>query len=296
VTDVANRLPIQLVSLALVLSLAAGLRRLTRPAVAGLLLFLPFTWFELASAARHAHSDVMVAFGLVVALDGYFRWRSSGRRAWVALASLGVTFALASKHDGELHLAAFLAAAFVLNLGRLRRLVADLKPSKLVWCLPPLAVLAITWSHNAWFDLRNSYMTGADLDVPFPVVLWRQLSTRLPGVCAHFWREVFLEPSSSYALLAIPVLAALAPRSLWRGPVGTAVLAYVFAWAGMALIFVGLPYDLDWSLRNAAGRVTVQILPAAVLVLGALAGELDASLRPAPPGSSPPRGESQDAL
>ena len=279
VTDVLNRVPIQLCSLALVLCLAAGLARVTRPGIAGLLLLLPFTNYELAAAARYAHADVMVALGITVALDAYLRWRADARSAWVALASLGAAFALWSKHDAELYVLAFLAAALALNLGRARQLAAFLRPSRLAWCLPPLAVLAFTWAHNAWFDASNDFMSGSTPDAPFPVLLARQFSDRSPQVLAHFWREVLLDPRSNYALLVVPLLAVIAPRSLWRSPAGVPVLALLFGFAGVTLIFVGIPRDLDWILRTASGRVAAQLLPAAVLVLAALAGELSELLR-----------------
>jgi hypothetical protein len=263
-----------------------------------LLVLFPVASGELASAARRAHADVMVALGLLVAFDAYLRWSVTpgnarrqpgtlvvrerereearlepGDPRWVGLGSLGLAFALWSKHESQLYVVAFLAAALVFGLVRPRRLAASLWPSSaLVWCLPPLAVIAITWSHNAWFDVGNHFMSGGQQDRPFPLVFWSQLRERLPGVAHYFWREVLLQPRSNYVFLLVPALAALRWRACARGPAGVTALALLFSFAGVIVIFVGLPHDLAWHLGTAASRVAAQLIPVSVLWIGAVSG------------------------
>ncbi len=285
ITHVVNRLPIQLVALALVLCSAAALRRAARPSLAALwVLLLPATT-EFSFAARHAYADVLVATGLLVGLDAYLRWRADGEDAWLRLASLALAFALWSKHDALLFACALVGAAVLVRAGRPRALVLALRPRPVhLVFLAPLSIVLATWIFNLVFSTANSLVTARGSGL-------LNGAEKLPLVLRHFW-ALFTDPEQfGYAWLAFFGLLLAAPAVFWRSSLRLPAIAVLLSLAGLAVLFCSIP-DIEWHLETAASRLFFQLFPALLLLLGAAhGGLLGASAEPPeetlarPPGS-----------
>lgn len=258
ITHVVNRLPIQLCSLALFLCTASALRRAAGSWVAGGLLLALASSPLTSAAARHAHSDVLVA---LVAGDAFERWNRGGERAWLALASLGAAFLIWSKNEGLLLLTAFLCIQGFAQLRAAGGRAACLRPSRaqLLW-LPIAAVLALTWIHNATFGASGAHTPsvaqladlGADLQ-------------RNAGVVLRAFAQQAFAPSLHGVPAAFFLLLVLAPeaRRGWTGAVG---LALLFQYLGVAQVYLTKP-DLSGLLDVTLSRVMFQVLPLQLLLL-----------------------------
>ncbi len=304
-----SRLPVQLFGLALVLVLAAALRRVVRPAVAALLVVVLCSVFELGSQLQRAHGDLMVGLGALVAGDAWLRWRADGHPAWRRLACLGLAAMLWSKNEGQLFLAAAAIGALLLALAR--RL--DRRPSAAalatdraqtgyrtghaaagrsggrgratawLWALLPALVLALNHAVNARYDWVSGFLSGAGREASIVGLLREQLPARAGPVASFFWREIVLSREhSGWLFLLLLSLCALFPLRALRSPAALLALVVIGFELGLMLVFVGAPHDLRWHLTNAAQRVAFQPLALATLALGALAGTLLPALAPRP--------------
>ncbi len=283
ITNAVNRIPIQLFSVALVLVLAGGLRRATRPGfAAGLLLLLPAI-SEALFGAKNAYSDVPVALGALVALDAWFRWCDDRNTAWIGLGSLALAFLLWCKFDGLLVLGGMLGAAAAACLIAPRRVLAGARPSaKLAWILPPVAVLALTWSVNAHFGAANLMLTSRtdpsplapDPEGNFVSLFFGRFTERIAPILRYFSQRIVLDASQSqFVFVAFAVLVVvLASRSALRRHLGFSAAAVALAFTGGMLVFVGTPMELAWHLETAATRVAFQVVPAFLLWIGAASG------------------------
>lgn len=285
IVHVANRLPIQIHSLALLLLSASALRRLVRPGIAALLLLLVAACDETIRQAQQANGDLMVALGAVAACDAWLRWRATGERAWFRLFALALAFALWSKNEGQLLVVAIACAwavSVLLARGPWRERV-KLEPVH-AWLLVPLGFHLAQRIFNAHFGLESGWLANPEAEKPIATLLREQFSERVLQVLAYFRDHILLEPRhGGLAFAAMLALLCVSPRRLGRGPVGAIALALFIALAGFVLVFLGAPHRLDWHLENAAGRVTFQLVPVAVVWLACawreLAGSADRSQR-----------------
>jgi len=266
VTHAANRVPIQLVTLAVACVLGAGLRGRVSPWVAAALLFSFGGTWPMDSASHRAHSDLMVGLGALVALDAWLRWNEERRGAWLGLCALGTAYLAWAKHEGFLIACAIAAALLWVRLrqagwrpGRLRPRREDL------WCLLPALFLALTWAHNLYFDVRVSHLQGAS----------GGLLERLRATWSTNLLPV-LDSLASYSIsdsfqafpAALLVLVLLAPRRTLAGPLGPPLGALVLTLCGMGLVLIATTGDLDWHLDTTAWRLLLEVYPAVCLLVG----------------------------
>lgn len=284
IVHVENRFPIQAFVPALVLALAAALRRVLRPAAAGALLLCVLSTDPVALYSRDATADLMVALGLVAALDALLRWRATGAAQWLRLAALSLAFLVWSKNEGLLYLCGILAAV-----------AAGLRPPgrppwrALAWLALPLAAALATWLTNARFSFENDLATTSA-----PAILAERLGERIGPLSSFFLELLARTPAKNGGLFAaFLALCLLAPRRalgpLLRGP--TVLLA--LALAGWFLVYLATPHELAWHLGTSAVRVTSQALPAVALWLAlALAGDPGLGRYLRAPSSRPSSGSS----
>lgn len=290
VLHVENRLPMQLCGLATLLVLAGGLRRRCHPGLAAVLLLLVATSTRFDLSLRFAEADGMVALGLLVTLDALERFVRQPRRAWLALAGLGLAFTVGAKHEGSLLALAVVAGAAACPAFRaaLRGAARAPRPAPApapaartvgsasgpgassraaLACLAPAALLvAAGWAVNALFGFENDMVEGRS---PWPLVarVVSQAPERLgPALSAMGSHLVGEGPDSHRLLLAFLVLALLFPRRLLLpSPAG---LVLLLALLGYTAVYVGTPHDLAWHARTSLPRLLLHLLPAAALWVG----------------------------
>ncbi len=279
ITHVVNRLPVQGCAFALVLVLAAALRRRVRPGAAALLLLCTLAVPSTFHQARTAFVDGPVALGVLVALDAGMRWREERRAPWWRLLCVGLAFMLWAKNEGLMYLVALAGALVVASLRtRFARSVerAPLAPAsraRWLWLALPAAVVALTWGFNTHFGFENDIVSGAlattpASDAPPP-------SAKLTKTLAFVTTDVLLYPRhANLFFLAFLVLVAVFPLRLARSPLQIPTVALALVLCGYVAVFVVTPHALDWHLPSAAPRVMSQSLPALTLWLGMAAAEL----------------------
>ncbi|MDF1798573.1 MAG: hypothetical protein P1V81_05315 [Planctomycetota bacterium] len=298
---VGLRLPLQLLALGLVTSLAAALRRHTEPLVGAALLLgfaaLPHT----RGALQSAGAEAPVALGLLVAADGWLRFERDGRRAWLGLASLGMALALFTKNDAALFTATLAAGVALARLfGSGRRLPV---PTLACLALIPIGVVALQQSFNRWAGFHNDLMTGKGSGEGLFTRLVDQAPSYLPTTAAFFGDELLTHPRYDGLVFGLLILAGAAalvrwasgprtkldvptpragftPRPWQHAPLAltSASLAALF---GLFLVYVATPQPLVWHLQSSAPRVAWQLLPLAYL---ALAVHVADASRPRPEG------------
>lgn len=278
ILHVENRVPIQGCYLALIVALAAALRRVTRPALAAGLLFLVVT----APASRlligQAYADHLVALGLLVTVDAWWRYRESGSRRWWRLAVVALTFTAWSKNEGLMLAVLAAGAALPAILRRARDRPGRLDRGDYRWLLLPAGVVASQLLFNLAFGLGND-LVNARLGTR----LLGQLTEHAPVVARHFLERMLLDPPATQLLFALFFgLLILFPRRLLRGEPGRLAAVVLAALAVDFTLYVSTYHDLDWHLATSSGRVLFQLIPALALWLGAAAGEVLPALRARP--------------
>ncbi|MBM4063071.1 MAG: hypothetical protein FJ265_18540 [Planctomycetes bacterium] len=265
-----NRWLVQLAGVALFVALAAALRRrlpaLPAAALAALLPLSP-VFQELL---RTAYADGMVALGLVVALDGFLRWREHGDRRALWLAGLGLAFAAWSKNETMLYLASAAAAALLLRaFGRLRPTLRDLAP------LAPLAlVVANTTLWNGRFGLHSDLFGANPTGKSMFVLMAQQWQERVPALAAEFAAAV-TSPAQAHVVFGLLLLGALLrPRRASGPPLALPFLALFGGLLGLHVVYVGSFLPLRFHLDTSYLRVTFQLLPAALVLLAALLADV----------------------
>ena len=280
ITHVLNRVPIQLFALALVPALGSALARVVRPAAAAALVWVVIATAEAARQGRTAHADLALALGLVVALDGWLRWRSDGQPAWWRLSCAGAGLVVFAKTEGLLLVVACLCglvAARLVRGGPLERPMGsgDARASRAArgWLALPLGLVLLTWCFNAYHGFANDVAVGDQRDQGFVGLLLSQAGPRLGTVLAWSWENLLLSRPWSGHLpwLALGLMVVLAPR-LRRDALAIPALAVLAAYSGHLLVFLGTPHEIEWHLSTAAGRVSWQVAPALALWIGAVAG------------------------
>lgn len=276
-----NRLPLQLAVAALLLAAAGALRRVARPGVAALLVLTLATLHDTFVQTREALADALVAFGVLLALEGWMRWRGTGERRWWRLHALGLGVAVAAKNDGLFYLASILTAhGLAFAWGRVSGDGARTgdRLRRAAWLGLPLAVAACTWVLNARFGFRNDLASGAHAGVPPWEILFTELGDRLGPVLAFVWGGLVLESPTALhpdpvRTANLPLLFALlclaSPRAALGAGLRGPTLAIALFLAGHVVIYLATPQELHWHLATSAGRVVFQSLFATALWIGA---------------------------
>jgi len=270
ILHVLNRLPMQLAVPAVVLLLASGARRTLRAPAAGLLVLTFVGSMLIVLVVRRAHSDILVAFGGLVLLDAYLRWREERHDAWIVLAALGAAYLAWAKNEGQLVLAAL---ALVAALERWRSARAglrfELRLVHLAWLVPASAV-GVTWLHNRVFELHSKLVGPGAASGGLVARLLDQWQANTSEVLG-FFAETAVNGSDFQLLplaLLLLVLADLGTARRLRAPL--LVLALVLA--GFALVLIATPAEVTWHLKTAGKRLALQVYPALTLLVAALMG------------------------
>lgn len=264
VLHVENRLPLQGLFLALLLATAGALRRRLRPAFAALLLFLLVTAPASRTLLGQANADHLVALGLLVALDGWHRFRSGGGDRYWRLFAVALAFLAWSKNEG-LMLAALLGVVAVAEAWWR----AGPRPSRrhLPWLLLPAAVVAAESGLDAFYGVGNDLVNAG-----LPARLAGGFLDRAPLVAGRFAEQLLLDPRATQ--LAFPLLAlllALFPRRLLGGEPGRIAALLAGALGVHFVLYTATPHDPAWHLATSLDRVLFQLLPAALLGVAAVA-------------------------
>lgn len=277
IAHVVNRVPIQVLTIALLLLLASALRRRCPGWIAGALLVLFASCRELQIQLGSANADALVALGLLAALDAFDRWLQGEGAAHFRLGCLGLALLVWSKNEGALLALCALAACAARGM---RPLVAELRKLRIgdlaLAALPLLIVLA-TWLVNRRFGFTNDLVTGRD-GRSFLELIPRQIGARAGAIASGF-ADAFLARTMSvrHAPIALLVCVIAFPLRLWCEQSRT-LAALALAIAGFALVYAGSPHVVEWHLETSLPRLVLQLLP---LIYVALAGALDLALREA---------------
>jgi hypothetical protein len=224
---------------------------------------------EFQSLCTNAYADGMVALGLLVAVDGWLRWRDGGDRRHGWLAGLGLAFALWSKNEPMLYLAAAALAALLVR-GWTRPLAGGLATRNLVLLLPAAAVVATTTLWNRMFGLRSDLFGANPTGKSMFTLLGEQGLERLPTVA---WEAVSLCVSTSHAHVAFVLVlvgAALRPGRAFGARLALPVLALGGAFVGLHVVYLGSFLPLQFHLATSYARVLFQVVPVALVLLAEL--------------------------
>ena len=161
ITQVANRVPMQLFMIAMLLALAAALRRQVHPLVAAALLFVLATTLPMMRfLAQWAYADHMVAMGFLVMIDAWWlRRRTRDDRAFVLL-MMAIGFTLWSKNEGLLLLTAGGGAALIaLGARWKRRELQPVRGLRWSWIALPIGIMVAHRAINSHFGFENDLQT-----------------------------------------------------------------------------------------------------------------------------------------
>ena len=268
-----NRLLVHLCVLGLWLALCVALRRRVGGWLAALLaltvLLAPrFFWL-----CRPSFADGMVALGAVLAIDGWLRYRDSGRPAWLRLAALGAALALWSKNEAALYAASVAIAAalaVVLRRARLRPPSAAAAGALLI----PLGVVTAQVLWNRQFALRNDLFgdnpTGKSVTTLF-VEQFQERAWVVGGRALWLISNVAREFGVLLVVFTAPLIW---PRIALGKRLFVPTLALIGSAVGLHLVYVGSHLDLDQHLATSHERVLHQLVPVALVWFAALVGEV----------------------
>ncbi|MAE77814.1 MAG: hypothetical protein CMJ85_13205 [Planctomycetes bacterium] len=273
ITHGLNLVPLQLLYVAQLLVVAAALRRVCRPGVAGVLLLLLLASKWSGTQATQADGEVVVSVGLVVALDAWLRWRAGGDAVWCRLAALGLCVMVWGKNEGSLYLVAGVGTVVLARLSRPREFIAGLRPGVHYWCLlAPLAILLLHHGFNMLhgFDSPLTRHEGGSLLHLF----FAQLPAHGTRVVTWFAEHVLFAAQTNWMWVGLFGFVALFPLALFRAGLAAPAIALLGSLLGLMAVFVGTPAELLWHLTTAGERVAFQLYPALVLFNGAACGAL----------------------
>ncbi|HLQ38814.1 MAG TPA: hypothetical protein VK348_13475 [Planctomycetota bacterium] len=263
-----NRLPIQCFGISLLLLLSAALGHYTSRwlAAAAMVAFTSSLFFQCTTTA---YADVMVAFALLAAVDGWLRWQQTGERVWWRLCCFGLAALLASKNEGSMLAVAAVVAVVIVRLLQGRRENGARLRWQWLWLLLPLGAVACNRGFNAWFgcsnDLLDPVNTGGHGLFGQIVAL---LGDRALPVVGFYGGMLVDRAQQRLLVLLLLVAALLRGRRVLAGPQLLPLLTVVGALVGYMLVFVGTHFEVQWHLATAADRTVLQVLPTAVLALG----------------------------
>lgn len=268
-----NRWIVQFCDVALFVAVAAALRR-RLPAIAAaslssLLLLEP----EFQGLCRTAYADGMVALGLVVAVDAFLRWRDGGDRRFGWLAGLALAFALWSKNETMLYLLCAGIAA-----GMTRCWVAPQrggwKRENLVLLVPAALVIANTAIWNARFGMKSDLLGANPTGKSMFALMAEQWRERVPAMFAEA-ASVFLSLAHAHVVFAVLLLGVVCvPRVALGQRLALPVIALLGALIGIHVVYVGSFLPLRMHLDTSYARVLFQLLPAALVLVAAIASDV----------------------
>lgn len=252
ILHVWHRLPAQTATLALVLVLAAELRRAVRPLLAAALLTSVVATPMFRESVAFASADHMVALGLLVAVAGWLRLRDDADGiAPEALLAGGALLAVAAKNEGTMLLT--LLSPFALVSTAPDRRVRVLGALALPW-----AVVAGLRISNAVLGLHNDLTTG----------LFERLVSEAPGrvprVAGALASELATNPAFA-PVVGVGIVALLASRRIPGDPARAVAGLLLAALTVHGVIYASTPHDLEWHLATSLRRVLFQLLPTAAL-------------------------------
>jgi len=276
IDDFAARLAIVACGPALWLALAGVLARSARPWIGAVLLWLVVSLPQTQSGSRVAESDMLSAFGMVVALDGWLRARAGRGEGWRVLA-LGCAFFLWAKNEGALWITAALGGSLYAAFLPSGAGLADLRPRRAwLWALLPGLFVAATLSYNLAHGFSNDLTSGDYRGKGMLALLVEQTPARFFVVGPWFGREIVFNGIESGGLFALAlVLLVLRPRRWMRDrAVAPLALAFTAALYGLVAVYLATPHALPLHMETSARRVAWTLLPiAAVLVAHQLGRE-----------------------
>ena len=278
----SQRLPLQLLAIGVLLILAGALRRLTRPLLAASILLLVAEASTTNTSLGSASADGMVALGVLIAVDGWLRWRAQPHPKYAFLASIGLAIAIASKNEGLLYATCALAVLLVLAL--LRFTFRDAQAERatprlqfrawsLAWLCIPLAPAGLQYVFNESAGFENDLTSGMGTGIGFFARLQDQALDYFATTAQFYVDRVFLDASFDGFLLVLLLVAVLMLPMRLRDPQVLGPLCFLaFSMTGIFLVYLSTPQPLEWHLETSACRVTGQVLPIAGLCLAGLLG------------------------
>ena len=268
-----NRWPIQICDIALFVATAAALRHRLPPLLAGTLAALVLLEPEFQSLCRTAYADGMVALGLVVGLDAFLRWRDGGSRGYAWLSGLGLAFALWSKNETMLYLASAGIAALLVRLW-CAPLRGGWAGRNLVLLVPSAAIIVNTALWNRRFGMKSDLFGANPTGKSMFELMAEQWPDRVPALLSEALQAT-VTLQHVHVVFALVVLGAvLAPRSTLGGRLGLPTLALVGSFVGLHVVYVGSFLPLRMHLDTSYLRVLFQILPPAIVLLGAIVADV----------------------
>lgn len=278
ITHYQNRVPIQLQALALLLIVAASLRRIARPWVASLAVLLFASTGLVAEVFRYAAADAMVALGLLAAVDAFGRLHGSGatsaaslRHGFVAAAALG--YLVWSKNEGWMLALVLLfagactaAARWSDRSARWGIPGARIGAAACFAFLPAVLLVGAQLAFNARYGLRNDLTAPTD-GPPLWSRIFDQACEHAPWIGHYTWTYCVQRPEvTQWIFVLLLLVAALFPlRLVRRAPLATFSLAGAIL--GFFLVYLGTPQDIEWHVSTSMERLLMQLLPLATLVL-----------------------------
>jgi len=264
-----NRWLVQLCDVALFVAVAAAVRHRLRPLPAALLAALVLLEPEFQSLCRTAYADGMVALGLVVAVDGFLRWRDSGSRGHAWLAGIGIAFALWSKNETMLYLASAGIAAVLVRLW-CAPLRSGWVGKNVVLLAPAAAVIANTVLWNRRFGMQSDLMGANPTGKSMFRLMAEQWPERIPALLNEAWQSM-IALGHTHAVFGVLLLAlVLVPRTAFGRELALPVLATLGAYVGMHVVYVGSFLPLRFHLDTSYLRVLFQLLPVVIVLLASL--------------------------
>jgi 4-amino-4-deoxy-L-arabinose transferase-like glycosyltransferase len=266
VTHFANRLPVQAFAVCLTLVLAAALRRVVRPGVAAALLVLVHAHAVTQAQTQTATADLMLACGIVTALDAWLRGLQGQTSRYERLALLLLGALVWTKQEGVLA-AVVLGGLFLCTARPARR-------ELWWWAIAPALFVAITAS-NAWHGFVSDLWSTELWGEPPLLRGLREVPQRVGILLEHFATHVLWAPGAQRGILLAFLLALLLRPRSWRDPAtrvtgGTVVLMLL----GYQLVLLLTPHELRWHLDTASTRLAWQVVPAATLGLALVLADL----------------------
>ncbi|MHC4513933.1 MAG: phospholipid carrier-dependent glycosyltransferase [Planctomycetota bacterium] len=272
-TEWENRLPIQGFALALLLVLAAGLRRVLRPAIVALCLIVFAVMDETVTQTRTCYADVMVAVGVAIACDAWLRGQQQRDGPWRWLVLLGLSVAAWTKNEGMMYLCVALVAGLLACWQRLPG-----KPSRNLFehragiLVIPFLFVGATLSLNFAFGFTNELVGSDATGTSFFERLLDQ-QARVAAIAEFTFDELLLSRDRCFVFLGFLVLLVLCPVRAVTGPQRAPGLFLVFAMLGILTVYLATPSKIYWHLATSAPRVVWQLAPCVLLWMAYLMRE-----------------------
>jgi len=272
-----NRLPIQGFGIALLLLLAAGLRQVLRPALVACCLVIFVAIDETLTQMRTCYADVMVAVGLAIACDAWFRSQRDRQGPWWWLVLLGLSVAAWSKNEGMMYLGVALIAGLLACWQRLPG-PASHNPFELrlgVLVIPFLfvgATLSINYAFGFTNDLIESSATGTSL---FDRLL--NPGDRAAAIGGFTLDSLLLSRDRCFVFLAFLVLLISCPVRAVTGPLRAPGIFLMLSIVMVFVVYLATPAKIHWHLFTSLPRVMWQLTPCMLLWMAYLLRELTSS-------------------